>query len=69
VNPAICDRCGELLRSSSEVVEERVELRALRSLRRLRTWRVRLICRACAETLAFEHDHPHGPPPEQARLL
>jgi hypothetical protein len=37
-----------VLRSADEQVELRVEYRSVKTLRRLRTWRVRLLCRECA---------------------
>lgn len=64
----VCDRCGEGVRNRYQLVEVRTELRALSSLRRLRTWRTSLVCRSCAEALAHEHDHPHGAGSEQQGL-
>lgn len=64
-----CERCGELLRSTADQVEVRIEYRAVKSLRRLRTWRVRMICRRCALDECAAHDFPHGAAPEQGALL
>jgi len=57
-----CSRCGDLLRSTADQVEVRIEYRAVGSLRRLRTWRVRVVCRACAWAEFGAHDHPGGEP-------
>ena len=59
---ATCSRCGNLVRSRAEQVEVRVEYRSVSSLRRLRTWQVRMICRACAFDEWSQHDHPRGQP-------
>lgn len=53
-----CGRCGAVLRSADEQVELRVEYRSVKSLRRLRTWRVRLLCRECAMADWLAHDRP-----------
>ena len=58
--PVTCSRCGDLLRSSAEQVEVRVEYRGVSTLRRLRTWQVRMVCRGCAMDEWIEHDHPCG---------
>jgi hypothetical protein len=60
--PVTCSRCGDLIRSTAEQVEVRVEYRSVKGLRRLRTWRVRMVCRACAMDEWTAHDHPHGRP-------
>ena len=60
--PATCSRCGDLIRSSADQIEVRTEYRAVSSLRRLRTWRVRLVCRVCAFDEWSAHDHPNGQP-------
>jgi hypothetical protein len=70
MGPTRCSRCGVLMRSPAEQVEVRIEYRAVSSLRRLRTWRVRVVCRGCAMQEWSAHDHPHGPPTsEQGTLL
>ena len=51
-----CDRCGAVLRSADEQVDLRVEYRSVKTLRRLRTWRVRLVCRDCAMSDWLDHD-------------
>lgn len=66
---APCSRCGGLMRSTADQVEVRVEYRSVRGLRRLRTWRVRLICRACAWAEWNAHDDPHSERGEQGVLL
>lgn len=63
-----CSRCGEPTRSADQV-EVRVEYRSVRGLRRLRTWHVRLICRACAMAEWVGHDDPHGEGGAQGVLL
>ena len=63
-----CSRCGDPL-TTANAVEVRREYRALRDLSRLRTWRERLVCRACAFDEAECHDHPHGRQGEQETLL
>ncbi len=55
-----CGRCGAVLRSADEQVELRVEYRSVKGLRRLRTWRVRLLCRDCAMADWVDHDRPAG---------
>lgn len=60
--PIICSRCGDMLRSPAEQVEVRIDYRGVSSLRRLRTWRVRIVCRSCAMNEWSAHDHPHGEP-------
>jgi hypothetical protein len=55
---ARCERCGAVLRSADEQVELRVEYRSVKTLRRLRTWRVRTLCRDCAMADWIAHDHP-----------
>jgi hypothetical protein len=69
MTPVTCSCCGDLLRSTTDQVEVRIEYRALQSLRRLRTWRVRMVCRACAFAECQVHDFPHGAPPEQGAML
>jgi hypothetical protein len=66
--PALCERCG-LRMASFDQVELRAEYRSVTGLRRLRTWRVALICRACAMDDFERHDHPHGRAGEQGSLL
>lgn len=63
-----CSRCGEHL-TTSTAVEVRTEHRALRDLKRLRTWRERLLCRICATAEATAHDFPHGRPDAQQGSL
>ncbi len=53
-----CGRGGAVLRSADEQVELRVEYRSVKTLRRLRTWRVRLLCRECAMSDWLDHDGP-----------
>jgi hypothetical protein len=55
-----CDRCGAAFRALDEQVELRVEYRSVKGLRRLRTWRVRLLCRKCAMDDWLAHDRPQG---------
>lgn len=55
--------------SMADQVEVRVEYRARGSLRRLRTWIVRLVCRDCAMAEWEHHDFPHGRGGEQGVLL
>ncbi|MGH9291922.1 MAG: hypothetical protein ACRD0B_00210 [Acidimicrobiales bacterium] len=49
---ARCERCDD----PAAEVERRVEYRSLRDQRRLRTWRVELLCRQCTARDADEHD-------------
>jgi len=63
-----CDRCGEAM-STADQVEVRVEYRSKSSLRRLRTWLVRIICRACAMAEWEHHDFPRGRGGDQGILL
>jgi hypothetical protein len=49
-----CERCGKRL-STSDAVERRVEYRRLRDLKRLRTWRVELVCGSCTAADIAEH--------------
>jgi hypothetical protein len=63
-----CSRCGDRL-TTAAAVEVRCEYRALSDLSRLRTWRERLVCRACAFDEAERHDHPRGRQGEQETLL
>ncbi|MDA8380325.1 MAG: hypothetical protein M0020_05785 [Actinomycetota bacterium] len=65
----VCDRCSNATRNRFDVVEVRTELRALASQRRIRTWRTALVCRSCAEALAFDHDHPDGRPADEQGAL
>jgi hypothetical protein len=67
MHPATCARCGDLMRSP-EQIEVRREYRSVRGLRRLRTWRVALICRPCAMREWEHHDHPNGRHEEQGAL-
>lgn len=67
--PVFCDRCGARLQSSHDQIERRIEYRSVASLRRLRTWRVALVCRLCAAAEWSLHDHPHGRDGEQGSLL
>jgi hypothetical protein len=66
---APCSRCGNLMRSHDDQVEVRVEYRSIVGLRRLRTWRLRLICRACAMAEWEAHDHPGGIRTDQESLF
>ncbi len=63
-----CSRCGEPIRQSADLVEVRVEYRSAKSLRRLRTWQVRVVCRRCAGDEWEMHDHPGGRHGEQAAM-
>lgn len=63
-----CSRCGDPL-TRANAVEVRREYRAMWNPSRLRTWRERLVCRACAFDEAEYHDHPHGRQGEQGNLL
>ena len=53
-----CARCGAVMRSADEQIELRVSYRSVKSLRRLRTWRVHLLCRDCAMADWVRHDRP-----------
>ena len=53
-----------MLRSADEQVELRAEYRSVKTLRRLRTWRVRLLCRGCAMSDWLDHDRPADAPQE-----
>ncbi len=64
----LCERCG-LRMASYDQVELRTEYRAVTGLRRLRTWRVALICRACAMDDWERHDDPLGHQGDQGVLL
>jgi hypothetical protein len=55
--------------ASYDQVELRTEYRSVVGLRRLRTWRVALICRTCAMDEWERHDHPNGRGGEQGSLL
>ena len=57
---AKCERCGLLMRAADEQVELRAEYRSVVGQRRLRTWRVRLLCRRCAMDDWLAHDRPQG---------
>jgi hypothetical protein len=57
------------MRSTADQVEVRLEYRSIRKLRRLRTWRLRLVCRECAMAEWIAHDDPHGERGEQGTLL
>ena len=63
-----CARCGEAM-STADQVEVRIEYRARGSLRRLRTWVVRLVCRAVRMAEWEHHDFPHGRGGDQGVLL
>jgi hypothetical protein len=65
---AACSRCGNLMRSRDDQVEVRVEYRSVVSLRRLRTWRRRMICRGCALAEWEAHDRPGSALVDQERL-
>ena len=65
---ALCERCG-LRMASYDQVELRAEYRSVAGLRRMRTWRVALICRTCAMEDFERHDHPHGRQGDQGSLL
>ncbi|MHB1582987.1 MAG: hypothetical protein ACYCU7_18335 [Acidimicrobiales bacterium] len=54
--PAICDACGDLIRSRSQQVERRVEHRAARDQARLFTRRLSILCRECAAAEWAVHD-------------
>jgi hypothetical protein len=56
MSPRSCDTCGALLRFRPEQVERRVELRAARDQRRVRTWRVAVLCTTCANGEWAAHD-------------
>lgn len=51
-----CSACGSLVRFRADLVEVRTELRAASDQTRLRTWRDRHLCRACAEVEWRLHD-------------
>jgi hypothetical protein len=55
--------------STADQIEVRIEYRARGSLRRLRTWIVRLVCRSCAADEWDHHDFPHGRSGAQGILL
>ena len=55
---ATCERCGAPMRSPWDQVEVRVEYRRVAKLSRLRTWRERLVCMACAQAEWGHHDNP-----------
>lgn len=63
-----CARCGNDMRLLADMVEVRREYRSLSGLRRLRTWRVALICRACFLDETEHHDFPNGHQGEQVSL-
>ena len=64
-----CETC-KVPMASNEQVEVRREYRSIVGLKRLRTWRLALICRACAMEEWSAHDFPHGRPDvEQGTLL
>ncbi|HLW45142.1 MAG TPA: hypothetical protein VKR78_02920 [Acidimicrobiales bacterium] len=65
---AICSSCG-LRIAAHDQVERRVEYRSVVGLRRLRTWRLALICRRCAFDEWEAHDYPHGRYGTQGSLL
>jgi len=67
--PVTCQRCGDLLRSVAAQVEVRIEYRSASSLRRLRTWKVRTVCRMCADAEWSAHDFPGGRQSEQEPML
>jgi hypothetical protein len=62
-----CDNCRDPLTSPWDTFEERVEYRRVAKLARARTWRIRLLCRSCAELVWRKHDNPSGV--EQGALL
>jgi hypothetical protein len=51
-----CGRCGTRFGALDEQVELRAEYRSVVGQRRLRTWRVRLLCRKCAMDDWLAHD-------------
>lgn len=53
----------------ADQVEVRREYRSVAGQRRLRTWRVALICRQCAAEEWVQHDFPHGRPDAQQGAL
>ena len=55
-----CDNCQEPITSPWEAFEERIEYRRLAKLARVRTWKLRLLCRPCAELTWRQHDRPAG---------
>lgn len=63
-----CDLCGSPM-TSHDQVEKRVEYRSIVGQRRLRTWRVALVCRPCASDEWDRHDHPSGRPDAQQGVL
>lgn len=65
-SPAPCKSCGALLRTRRERIERRREYRTVRGQQRLRTWRVAILCRPCAETEWSEHDGT-APPSKAAQ--
>jgi hypothetical protein len=68
VTAAVCSRCAGLVRAAGDQVEVRVEYRSVTGLRRLRTWRVRVVCRACAMAEWQAHDRPGGRDDRQEEL-
>jgi hypothetical protein len=56
------------MRSAGDQVEVRREYRSVSGLRRLRTWRVAVLCRGCALAEWEAHDHPHGRQGKQEHL-
>lgn len=64
-----CDTC-HLPMASHDQVEVRREYRSVAGLKRLRTWRMALVCRGCAMDEWSAHDFPRGRPNvEQGCLL
>jgi hypothetical protein len=53
-----CERCGAWVETPWDAVEVRVEYRRVAKLSRLRTWRERLVCMACAQAEWDHHDNP-----------
>lgn len=58
-----CSTCGAVLRSRSAAIEVRTEYRAALDQGRLRTWRERLVCKACAAREWDAHDGDVRPTP------
>lgn len=63
-----CDVC-KVPMASHDQVEKRVEYRSVQGQRRLRTWRVALVCRRCASCDWDRHDFPNGRPDTRQGVL
>ena len=55
-----CDNCSARIESPYDAIEERIEYRRVAKLSRERTWRLRLLCRPCAELVWRRHDNPEN---------